>query len=222
MTEAKGSGGIARSLKRCLLCTLLLLNATSARAKVAVELEGQPISVTAAGYKARIEPDGCLTNLAVGGIEFFAPGVSISRGSYFYLGGPLKLSDVQRVDDDVVIASSDKAEIRYQFEDEQLTWTLTNKTDKELVFFIVLNGYVGAVSIEEGPLQKTPLNGEQTQADFFLREEQAKHSGLRQAVGSVAGAAPSRSGDAETSRAANAGPPRRRGHRGSSTPDCQT
>ena len=73
--------------------------------------------MSAAGYDARIEADGCLTNLRIGGREFLAPGVSISRGSYFFLGGPLKLTKVERVSDNVVVASSDAASIRYEFGD---------------------------------------------------------------------------------------------------------
>ena len=128
------------------LAIALLWQATSvhAVAKVAIVAERSPLVVSAADYDARIEPDGCLTNLRIGGREFLAPGVSISRGSYFFLGGPLKLKKVERMSDNVVVASSDEASIRYEFGDNEMTWQLTNKSNDAMVLFIVFAKEVDA------------------------------------------------------------------------------
>ena len=164
---------------RYLLCVLAILhNQEYSFAKVAVELESQPIAVKTSSYTARIEADGCLPNLLLNGIQFLAPGVNISRGSYFYQGKPLELPNVKRLEGNVVEAAGEAAAIRYVFDDQRMTWHLTNKTSEELVFFIVLNGYVGAVSTNESDLQKTPLNDELTQAEFFAGDEKLKIEGF--------------------------------------------
>ena len=55
-------------MERYLFCVLaVLLGGESASAKVTVQLEDQPIAVKTSTFTARIEPDGCLTNLALGG-----------------------------------------------------------------------------------------------------------------------------------------------------------
>ncbi len=100
-------------MTRVLLVGLsFLLLVSELRAKVSVQLEGQPIAITTSRYSARIEPDGCLTNLKLGGVEFFAAGVGFSRGSYFYLGKPLKLPNVERIGNTVIEATGDLATIR--------------------------------------------------------------------------------------------------------------
>jgi Carbohydrate esterase, sialic acid-specific acetylesterase len=129
-------------------------------AKVSIVAEGSPLAITAAGYDARIEADGCLTNLRIDGREFLAPGVSISRGSYFFLGGPLKLTKVERVSDNVVAASSDAASIRYEFGDTKMVWQLTNKTDDGMVLFIVFAKEVDAALDAGGAPIATPVNKE--------------------------------------------------------------
>jgi hypothetical protein len=130
----------------------------SAVAAVKIVAEGSPLAVSAAGYDARIEADGCLTNLRVDGREFLAPGVSISRGSYFFLGGPLKLTKVDRVSDNAVVASSDAAAIRYEFGETEMVWQLTNKSDDAMVLFIVFAKEVDAAFDANGAAFAVPVN----------------------------------------------------------------
>lgn len=147
-------------------------------AKVSVKLEEQPIAVKTANYEARIEPDGCLTQLKIGGINYFAPGVSISRGSYFYQNGPLKLRNLKRMDDDIVVANSQQASIRYEFDDDQLTAHIANASDTDMVFFVVLNGLVSVGRLAAGELQPTPLLGKHTQASFFIDKHRLEITGF--------------------------------------------
>ena len=107
-------------------------------AEVNIVAQDSPLDVHAAGYEARVEPDGCLTSLRIGGREFLAPGVSISRGSYFYQNGPLKLTNIKRPVSNVIEASSDLASVRYEFDENSMTWRLANHSDSPLVLFFVL------------------------------------------------------------------------------------
>jgi len=165
-------------MTRLLIATLaVLFSCEFTFAKVVVELEEQPLAVTTPHYTARIERDGCLTNFAPGGINFLAPGVSLSRGTYFYQGGPLKLPEINR-QGDIVEANSKLAAIRYEFADDTLTMQLTNTSKQEMVFFVVLNGIVGAVSVNNEPLQKTAIAGDYTQANFFAGTQQLQVAGF--------------------------------------------
>ncbi|TWU28452.1 sialate O-acetylesterase [Bythopirellula polymerisocia] len=127
-------------------------------AEVAIRTESSPLSVSSQEYQARIEADGCLTNLRIGGHEFLAPGVSISRGSYFFSGGPLQLSSIEQAADNIVTASNETAAIRYGFDDAGMTWQLTNKSDNAIVFFMVLSKDVNAAFNHEGQAFMLPVN----------------------------------------------------------------
>ncbi len=166
-------------MERLLYCALTIaVLSESVDAKVSLTLEAQPIAVSTTKYTARIEPDGCLTQLKIGGINYLAPGVSISRGSYFFQNGALKLDDVKRVADNVVEAGNDQAAIRYEFADQQLVARVTNKSATEMVFFVVLNGLVGAVSLDDGQIQQTAVTGNYTAADFFIDRHRLRIEGF--------------------------------------------
>jgi hypothetical protein len=147
-------------LSLALLWPLASGSTVAETAEVTIVSEGSPLAVSAAGYEARIEADGCLTNLRVDGHEFLAPGVSFSRGSYFYQGGPLKLANVERVSDHVVVASSDVATIRYEFGASEMTWQLTNKSAEPMVLFLVFAKDVDAVFDKSGAAFAVPVNQE--------------------------------------------------------------
>jgi len=150
------------------LAIALLWQATSlaAVAKVAIFAEGSPLAVSAAGYDARVEADGCLTNLRIDGREFLAPGVSISRGSYFFQGGPLKLTKLERAADNVVVASSDAASIRYEFGETEMVWQLTNKSAEPMVFFLVFAKDVDAVLDGSDVAFAVPVNHDWSEVAF--------------------------------------------------------
>lgn len=151
---------------------------SSAQAKVQVTLAAQPITIKTSAYQARIAPDGCLTHLQLGGINHFAPGAGISRGSYFYQNGPLKLTDIERPADNVVIADSELASVRYEFADDQLTADVSNLSDADMVFFVVLNGLVNVGALDEGQLQKLPLVGQHSEASFFIDKHRLHIAGF--------------------------------------------
>jgi hypothetical protein len=95
---------------------------------------------------------------------------------------------VQRLAGNVIEASGDIAAIRYEFEEQRLAMHLTNKTDQDLVFFVVLNGIVGAVLVDGGDLQDTPLQGDYSHLmdGLFLvgsQERRLKRRGRKDAEG---------------------------------------
>lgn len=146
-------------------------------ADVTIATEGSPLTVKSGSYEARIEADGCLTNLRVHGREFLAPGVAISRGSYFFLNGPMKLPTIERPSDDVVVAKSDGASIRYEFGESKMTWHLANESDDPLVFFLVFAKDLDAAFDQNERAFVLPINESWTEVSFVTGNFKLKISG---------------------------------------------
>ncbi len=127
-------------------------------ADLTIVTEGSPLAIKSAFYEARIEADGCLTNLRIQGREFLAPGVAISRGSYFYQSGPVKLPKIERPSENVVVAKGDSASIRYEFGESEMTWQLANESDDPLVFFFVFANDLEAAFDPNGKAFAVPVN----------------------------------------------------------------
>jgi hypothetical protein len=162
--------GMPRTATSVLLLATLssLIVVASANADVAIVASGSPLDIAAAGYEARIDVDGCLTNLRIGGHEFLAPGVSISRGAYFFQGGVLKLPTVERPSGNVIAAHSDAASIRYEFADQGMNWKLANRSDSLMVLFLVFSKDIEAVLNHDGETCKPPLNEQANEMAVIL------------------------------------------------------
>lgn len=117
-------------------------------------------------YEAYVATDGCITNLLVGGVEFLRPGVSASRGAYFYQGSTLRLDNVQR-DGNTLTAGNEKAEEKLEFAADKLTWTVTNKTATNMPFYMAFDPQVNGVAGADGTIVATPTAKDWTTATFY-------------------------------------------------------
>jgi hypothetical protein len=79
-----------------------------------------------------------------------------SRGAFFYQDALIDLTDVKVDGDHSIVASGDKASIRYDFEAAHLQLTLQNKTDKPMQFLMVFDPTVRAVGSATGEYRATP------------------------------------------------------------------
>jgi len=126
---------------------------------VSIMREGGGCHVIAARYEAVIADDGCLSNLLIGGMEFLKGGVGSSRGSYLHQGDPLKLPKIEQTAENVVVARSDRATIRYEFTADSMVWSVENNTAEAMKLFMVFDPEVvpekvevrGAMLVHEGP-----------------------------------------------------------------------
>lgn len=130
----------------------------------------QPAGVICQGdYEASVGADGCLESLKVKGKEFLDAKVNISRGLYPYQGGlvPLKVTKTAA---DSITAESDRAALAYAFSPEAIRMTATNRTDKEMPLYLVLQPAVNSVI---GPDSKAvaPIVGNNWSASTWLRED---------------------------------------------------
>ena len=108
--------------------------------------------------QARIEADGCLTSVRVGGVEFFRSDTAFPRGAYLFRDSLLTQPAVHRVDDKTVEAAGDHASSRFAADDDGLTWTITNTGAKPVLGVIVFEAAVKAVHGDDGRWAQPPVN----------------------------------------------------------------
>ncbi|MFA6563344.1 MAG: sialate O-acetylesterase [Verrucomicrobiia bacterium] len=131
---------------------------------VRITREGNIYHVNTARYEAHIADDGCLTNLLVGGLEFFKADIGSSRGSYFHQGEPLKLPKIEQSAENVIVAKSNLATIRYEFAANSMVWSVENNTSDAMKFFIIFDP---EVSPEKGEIRGTVLSHEGATSTWF-------------------------------------------------------
>lgn len=137
-----------------------LLLAASALADVTISNENDKRVVKADGYEATVDADGCLSQVVVGGKEFLRPGVNISRGSYFYTSTSVKLTSVQQ-QGSTITADGEKAKASFEFSPTSMKWTVSNLTDGDMHFYIVLDFAANAAKTGDNQFKRLPttMNG---------------------------------------------------------------
>ncbi|HVS38389.1 MAG TPA: protein kinase, partial [Gemmataceae bacterium] len=116
-------------------------------------------------YETVLDADGCFPSLRIDGVEFFKSGVSISRGAYFLQRVPLQLPDIVQGSPTLLGASGKSAGLLCDFGPSKLTWSLENRTDAQMAFFIVFDSAVAAVRNGKDEWLKTPIGDVNGQAD---------------------------------------------------------
>jgi len=129
----------------------LLVFVSVSTAGVKHSKSGPNIVVRGSTYEAVIAPDGCLTNLRIGGVEFLAPGVARTRGAYLYQGGVQRMDSVDRKGDKYH-AKADVGSIEYKFLDDSMEWTVANASKAPLILFLVFRDDLDAGSVAGGAL----------------------------------------------------------------------
>ena len=178
-----------------LLAPALVRAADPAPAAAAVTITQQNglWRITAPCMEALVGPDGCMTSLRfpfpdeswVHVPNYLKPGVGLppergaggSRGAFFYQDERLSLPDVHPDGDHALVASSDRAAIRYDFSPTGQVWTLTNKTTQPMQLLMVLDPTVNAVRGPSGAYRPTPVIELWSDATFFQGKRRLQITG---------------------------------------------
>ena len=134
--------------------------ATQAEAEIRIESRPNPRRIHAANYEAQVDWDGCLTSLRIHNQEFLAANVSISRGSYFFYLGPLRLNEIQQLSSDKITASGDLTAIEYSFADDGMVWQISNHSNVEVVFFMVFAGQMDGLRSGQDEMERSPITAD--------------------------------------------------------------
>jgi serine/threonine protein kinase len=108
-------------------------------------------------YEAVVDADGCMPSLRVDGVEIMKANINVSRGAYFLPGYPLPF-DLKQPSPTTITAECDNAAIRYDFASKKMTWTVENRSDRGMPFFIVMDTSVTAVCNDKDEWTKTPVH----------------------------------------------------------------
>jgi serine/threonine protein kinase len=121
-------------------------------------------------YEVLIGPDGNLSSLRVGKVEFLRPGLrfgaNISRGSYFFFEkeqppvGVVKLPTIEQPGPNLLKASGDRFSILYEFGPDAVSLKLNNATDHTVPFYMVFDPGVVAAMNEQGETVRLPARKE--------------------------------------------------------------
>ena len=119
--------------------------------------EANALQFASPNYKVAVALNGCLTHLVIRRASFLLSRPGIAHGACFFQRVPLALARLERPTENVIIASGEVASVRYEFEADRMTWTLTNRTARPLSFIFAFSHAVHAVMDETGELRKPPV-----------------------------------------------------------------
>ena len=131
---------------------------------VSITRETDAYHVITARYEALIGNDGCLSNVLIGGFGFFKSSTDTSHGSYLFQGETLKLPRIEQPAKNTLVATSNRAAIRYEFAADSMTWSVENNTAEAMKLFIVFDP---EVSPEKGEIRGTMLAQEGPKSTWF-------------------------------------------------------
>jgi serine/threonine protein kinase len=129
---------------------------------VAITTEGNVRHVRTPKYEAVVGDDGSLTNLKVGGVEFFKAGVPFgtqqSRGAYVFHEGGQGVQKLPHIEQsgNTVTARGDLAVLRHTFNPSSINWSVTNLSDADEMLYIVFDKGVRAVTDGRGSWERVP------------------------------------------------------------------
>lgn len=124
---------------------------------VQVYRSGRARQVRTELYEAMVDHDGNMPTLRIDGVEIMKANINVSRGAYFLPGFPLPY-DIKQPAPTTITAQCDKAAIQYEFAPTKMTWTIENRADGGMPFFIVMDTSVTAVRNDKGEWAKTPTH----------------------------------------------------------------
>ncbi|MBN9122786.1 MAG: protein kinase [Planctomycetes bacterium] len=115
-------------------------------------------------YQATVERDGCMPSLRIDGVEILKANIDVSRGVYFLPGYPLPY-DIKQPAPTTITAECDKAAVRYDFAPNKMIWTIENRTDQGMPFYMVMDTSVTAVRSDKDEWVKLPVTKSTTPED---------------------------------------------------------
>jgi dienelactone hydrolase len=164
--NGRGNGG-GRQRLAAWLVALVGGAAWAGAQEVTVAKEGDKWDVKGATYEAAVAKDGCMESLRVNGAEFLMSAPSFPRGAYFHQGGLLTCPDISQPAPNVIEAKGEKSSIRYEFAPDSQHWTLSNLTDQRMVFIIVFDLPVKAMTDDRGVWRQPPRSMRCTTSTWY-------------------------------------------------------
>ncbi len=116
------------------------------------EIQRRPVArqVRMKMYEAIIDGNGSISSLGIGGKQFMSNALGLAGGTtvpgWF---GPRDLSDVRELGPGRVLCGDSEVEVLYDFSENEMDWTITNRSGNGITFRIALNPKVSIMSMDK-------------------------------------------------------------------------
>jgi hypothetical protein len=129
-----------------------------APSQVAILPEDNGWRVRASHYEVLVDEDGAMSSLQVRGVEFLEPPKQTARGAYFHRRkhGLVKLT-ISPPEDGTLIGKGDEASFRFEFGPEAIKGQVSNTTNEELKYFVILGANVTEIGNDQGEVVRAPF-----------------------------------------------------------------
>jgi len=126
--------------------------------------------ISAKGYKAVVQKDGNLHSLNISGTEMLDDKVSISRGTYFYIGGAVQFLGATKVNDTTLRAANEQASVEYEFLPDAIVVKTKQNASDAVPWFIVLSNKIKQVkNLDADEMDYTPVKKNWNNVRFTAR-----------------------------------------------------
>ncbi len=147
------------------LCWLAAGSVWADAPKVATDAKQNTV-VTADTYEFTVDPGGNARTIRVGQQDFLDPS-GAAAGGYFYQDGIVPLGAPTRPEPGTIAAQSDRAAIKYACEPQRMTWTLTNRTGKRMLYVFIMHPGLEAVQVDRALWFKPPVEQSAKASTWF-------------------------------------------------------
>ncbi len=129
-------------------------------------------SFTTPHYEVLVDGNGWVLNLKVKGQEFLEPLDSSGMPGccFFNFWGATRLLHIHEVGPQQMFAEIETASILFEFFEDNMKWTLHNKLNQALSYFIIFSDDVEAVKVEDERIQPCPLKGEYKDTTWYKKD----------------------------------------------------
>ncbi|MCX7766843.1 MAG: hypothetical protein N2246_09100 [Candidatus Sumerlaeia bacterium] len=120
-------------------------------------------------YETLIDGNSWILSLKVKGEEFLEPMATsgVPGGFFPSFWGPLRLIHIKQVGPNLLFAEAETATMFFEFFEDHMQWTLSNKSNEELSFCIIFNNKIKAVKTENSNFYQLPIKGNYKQTTWY-------------------------------------------------------
>lgn len=156
--------------------TVVGLMVSAAAAEVTITANDDGYAIVAPAYRATVGQDGCFTGLRLGEAEYLVSAPQFPRGAYLYLKGLLRCPEVA-LEGRTITGTCEQGVVRYTFEDDAVTWSVTNQAKEPLLLVAVLSPELRAVRPGSGKWLKAPTARETDRSTWVLQGARLEFAG---------------------------------------------
>lgn len=130
-------------------------------------------------YECHIDGYSWLLNLKVKGKEFLEPmhSTGLPGGSFLSFWGPARLVHISQQGPRRLFAWSEAVSILFEFNEDNMVWTIDNRTDGDLTYTLLLSKEIRAAGMGNEKIKPVPIQGEVKDITWYLGDAALQMTG---------------------------------------------